>query len=437
MEALPKIVRQRLRPEARPGVHPHADLLTAFAEKMLTERERTRVVEHLSRCEDCREVVFLSAPQQEQVHIEGRIPSRGGWLSWPALRWGAAMACVIVVGTAVTLLREDSHHPALLERAASSSERAQPVDRHPASATLAATAPNQDVVAESRRDPTQTRRGTGEEKLMAKAEVPARPSPKAMIATPRMPMQFDESREINGNNIEATRSLSGGDASNMAAAPTSAAMNKNKDENLADQPERDKKQALASAPSSTNEAVEMQASSVQAQVEPESVPAAKSKESPATDLRPNGYSVSSARASGAIGAPVQRGLADSAKMKKMETDSASAALVQRWRLTSGGTLQRSLDAGDNWENVSVAGKTTFQAFAALPADLWVGGANGLLYHSSDAGLHWAQVLPRSNNESLAGGITRIEFSDAQNGEVTTSSGEAWRTADAGKSWRKN
>jgi hypothetical protein len=433
MEALPKIVRQRLRPETRPGVHPHADLLTAFAEKTLTERERTRVVEHLSRCEDCREVVFLSAPQQEPVQIVGRIPSRGGWLSWPALRWGAAAACVIVVGTAVTLLREDSRHPALMERAASKSAR--PVDQHPESATLAATAPNQAVVAESRRAPTQTRKDTGEEKLMAKA-VPARPSPKAMIATPRMPMQFDQSREINGNNIEATRSLSGADASNMAAAPTSARVSK--DENLADQPERNKKQVQAPT-GSMNEMVQVQASSVEAPVEPESAPEAKSKgkESLATDLKPNGYSVSSAKANEPTGGSLQRGLADSAKMKKMEADSGSATLVQRWRLTSGGTLQRSLDAGDNWENVTVPAKIPLQAFAALLAEVWVGGASGHLYHSSDAGLHWAQVIPNSNNESLTGGITHIEFTDVQNGKVTTTSGEAWITADGGENWRKN
>lgn len=30
-------------------------------------------------------------------------PSASGWLSWPALRWGAAVACVVVVGAAVTL----------------------------------------------------------------------------------------------------------------------------------------------------------------------------------------------------------------------------------------------------------------------------------------------------------------------------------------------
>ena len=35
----------------------------------------------------------------------------------------------------------------------------------------------------------------------------------------------------------------------------------------------------------------------------------------------------------------------------------------------------------------------------------------------------------------SGDIVRIEFADAQNGIVTTSTGEAWTTSDAGVTWR--
>ena len=49
MEQLPKIVRERLQATAKPGAHPDPDLLTAFAEKSLSERERGPVLEQIGR----------------------------------------------------------------------------------------------------------------------------------------------------------------------------------------------------------------------------------------------------------------------------------------------------------------------------------------------------------------------------------------------------
>ena len=63
MEQLPKIVRQRLQATDKAGVHPDPDLLTAFAEKSLTEHERVQVLQHLARCTDCRSVVSLAMPE--------------------------------------------------------------------------------------------------------------------------------------------------------------------------------------------------------------------------------------------------------------------------------------------------------------------------------------------------------------------------------------
>ena len=100
MEQLPKIVQQRLQATAAAGVHPDPDLLTAFAEKSLTERERTQVLQHLGQCADCRQVVGLAMPETVEP---SPIPARAPWFSWPVLRWGALAACVAVVSAAVTL----------------------------------------------------------------------------------------------------------------------------------------------------------------------------------------------------------------------------------------------------------------------------------------------------------------------------------------------
>ena len=116
MEQPPKIVQQRLREAQTPGIHPDPDLLAAFAEKSLNDRERVQVLQHLADCADCREVVLLATPEIKAAPSPS--PTRSPWLSWPMLRWGALAACVVVVGAAVTLHydRRRSVEPYLTEQ---------------------------------------------------------------------------------------------------------------------------------------------------------------------------------------------------------------------------------------------------------------------------------------------------------------------------------
>jgi photosystem II stability/assembly factor-like uncharacterized protein len=82
----------------------------------------------------------------------------------------------------------------------------------------------------------------------------------------------------------------------------------------------------------------------------------------------------------------------------------------------------------------VAEKATFRALSANGPDIWVGGAQGLLYHSTDAGGHWIQVKPAAGDLPLSADIAAIEFTDPRHGKVTTAGGEVWLTADAGRTW---
>jgi hypothetical protein len=90
--------------------HPDPNLLTAFVERSLKSADRVRVLEHLSACSNCREVVSFSAMRPETSTVVSLAPSASSWLSWPALRWGAAMACVVVVGAVVTLHQKREPH---------------------------------------------------------------------------------------------------------------------------------------------------------------------------------------------------------------------------------------------------------------------------------------------------------------------------------------
>jgi hypothetical protein len=98
MQNVPKIVRERLKAVAPAVNHPDADVLTAFAERALPERERSVVLEHLARCGDCRDIVALALPAMEPVQT-AITPSRSGWLTWPVLRWGFVAAGVVAIAS--------------------------------------------------------------------------------------------------------------------------------------------------------------------------------------------------------------------------------------------------------------------------------------------------------------------------------------------------
>ena len=97
-------------PEGQAGFqgrhHPDANLLAAFVEKTLTEKERTRVLHHLAQCAECREVAAFALPAEAAA---GRAPARGGRAAlepWLVLRWGA-MAAVLGTLAVVVVLHPD------------------------------------------------------------------------------------------------------------------------------------------------------------------------------------------------------------------------------------------------------------------------------------------------------------------------------------------
>src|ERR1700745_393486 len=107
MSKLPQIVRERMR-APQPEIHPDADLLAAFAEQALPDRERRPLLAHLSICSACRDVLALAAVPAKSPGFTAK--DTGGvqkapWFTWSVLRWGAAAACLVVVGTAVLLHR--------------------------------------------------------------------------------------------------------------------------------------------------------------------------------------------------------------------------------------------------------------------------------------------------------------------------------------------
>ena len=94
-----------MRTLSQPHGHPDANLLSAFAEKSLGKGALAQVLQHLSACANCREILSLSIIPTETSVLSTYSASRR-WLSWPVLRWSAVAACVVVVAAVVTVNRE-------------------------------------------------------------------------------------------------------------------------------------------------------------------------------------------------------------------------------------------------------------------------------------------------------------------------------------------
>jgi hypothetical protein len=120
MAEIPKIVSRRLHAIAATESHPDPNLLGAFVEKALAMPERVQVLQHLSRCKNCREIVSLTAAQPGIADVVSVVPVRAGWRTWPVLRWGVAVACLVVVGAVVTF------HPQGSRRIAASISEGKP-----------------------------------------------------------------------------------------------------------------------------------------------------------------------------------------------------------------------------------------------------------------------------------------------------------------------
>ena len=69
---LPKPMLDALARETAPVDHPSADALAAFVERTLASEENRRVTEHLARCGDCREIVFLASSAADESEAEQR-----------------------------------------------------------------------------------------------------------------------------------------------------------------------------------------------------------------------------------------------------------------------------------------------------------------------------------------------------------------------------
>jgi len=98
----PNPLRQALA-QSDAGPHPDADLLTAFAESALLQREREIVLAHLANCVNCRQILnFSGDAAEEQQAVQPLLAARRKRAVWRvAIPLLAAAAMIAVVSTVV------------------------------------------------------------------------------------------------------------------------------------------------------------------------------------------------------------------------------------------------------------------------------------------------------------------------------------------------
>jgi hypothetical protein len=468
MEHLPKIAQQRLQATAGPGVHPDPDLLTAFAEKSLNERERDQVLQHLGECTDCRNILALVMPETELAPPAS--PQRSSWLAWPVLRWGALAACVVVVSTAITLHYEGQQGD--VERmVATKAPASAPPDSPPAenqgsrrqSEKLAANTDSTSIDStnpDSRSQLQSDRDFAVASKLAKQRGDETRDAAKASATN-----GFKEpaSKGLKGQEELKNNSTENDSLARAGAGESGAVLSTNKPSQSVGQatsavmapaaPPPPKTANKEPQPNLRNNSADLAATGAAETVtaQSESVPmrkTAQNAEQKAKDESRRNESGANAEAVAGISAADQKadkaaaesgldahgGSLRAKTLPARTLSDAKAKLASRWTVSIDGEIQHSTDAGKTWQTIPVANHVTFHALAANDADIWVGGSAGALYHSADDGRHWTQIMPFVDGKPLTVEIIGLEFTDSRHGRLTADTHEIWVTSDGGATW---
>lgn len=457
MEQVPKIVSERLKAAAPALDHPDADILTAFSERTLNERERGTVLEHLSRCADCRDILALALPETEEVQRVLQ-PAPTGWFAWPTLRWGFAAAGIVIVASLGVLQYRKQHEASFIAQRSGPPVMAEQAREKKADA-VPTPEPQPPALTASDSSPAVNKLKEETAKLDVKPVNRDEASPAPAPPAPSRILSFNQKTLPHGpaaaNQMQLNANLQQQNSSALQQAQVQIPVAKKQ---LADQGARVTQSqpvevAAGAAPvaADAERKLEVQSQSVEEQtLNGGQADSRVDTQNPAVI----GYT---AKARGAVRSPVA--VASSVGLATQST---------RWTINPAGGLERSVDQGKTWQDVDVSqsppaplsltlaknappvadneakdkiersksASIVFRAVSSNGSDVWAGGSSGLLYHSTDSGAHWTRVIPSSAGVALTGEVLTVSFIDPQHGKVSTSTSELWTTRDGGQTWDK-
>lgn len=372
MRDVPKIVVNRLQELAADRMHPEAEMLAAFAEQLLPPSERTLVINHLGSCAECRQVMVLAMPAAAELVVKVR-GARGGWLSWPVLRWGFASATILAL-ISVGIL-EYEHRDRGYEEIASRSARA-------------ASAENQGVS----QVPEQSHAVQPAQQSAVRRQT--RISGKGLNA-----LHDDQTARVAGDLKASAGSGPVTDRLQSLLETTTAAQNQPPDQLIQHQSER---QSYASS-----DVVKAKAAVV--------------PQSPSGPVASSGAPNISPQMSPSVLTGVSTRWAISAAGGLQRSSDAGKTWADVDVIPATGKSETEL---------------VFRSVAAIGSEVWAGGSSAVLYHSGDAGARWQKVFPSTAGATPTGDINQIDIFDRQGLTISTSTGETWTTSDGGKSWQR-
>jgi hypothetical protein len=378
MAELPKIVRSRLAEQKLANqVHPDANLLAAFAEQTLLERERAAVSAHLAQCAECRESLALASPPQEPEHA-AIAPKRHWFLEWRWVGAAAAACCVIAVALQYReqppMVAKMSYTVAPPAGAVPAPLPAQPAGQLAATSKLKV------------------------EHLKKALQVPLPPTVAREQSPPSVTPQLG-TRAPEGNPAPVL-------TTQIVPAPS--------------------EQAKSLLPSAVEpKALRLEtADAVRAQKDVTAFEAQRG-------LRPqaNAFAQRMVARGRVAAARSVSGVSGPAVLWSINASPATAGKAH-------GVVERSLDSGQTWEVAPLSDEVSFRAVASAGAHVWAGGTNGALFHSADAGAHWDRIAVSDESAKLTGTIVNIDARDANLIKITTSSGEKWFSSNGGRQWKR-
>ncbi len=468
MSDVAKFVRHAMNRKS-PEDHPDENLLSAFSEGRLPQREQDQLLAHLSECSQCREIVAFSMPEGSQLAQASPVSMRQR-LRWPVLRWAGAIAAVVIVATAV-LLQKSRVVEQSTPQVATYQEKNQP------SSPATKTSPQlMDRIASGDRAKEEVRMSGAKTEVNKRAAIR---KDEAKIADKKTANEFDVDKAKAQELSKALPGPTPSADSKQASAKTGLGLgDQSREENQESQMRaqtRDAARLPQMQSNSQNYTVAQEhvaVADVTPNVQTEPVQARTSGANALKiDQQQNAAAPSSsalANSNVAVGGPVinnqtqqessnsnqrQDSVSETVTVQNNEISGklvrqpqssavtgaplrkASNTASVHWRLSPGGAVERSIDAGHSWHGVAVTKNSpTFRSLSVVGPDIWAAGSGGALYHSSNAGATWVSVTIKSEDVILADDITRVEFTDAQHGSVTAASGAVWMTTDAGATW---
>jgi len=388
---LPKSLREALARQTPGDVHPSVDALTAFAEHGLPLREHQSVTEHLAKCAECREVIFLAGSA-----VEAPVGEYQEWMATDAV---------------------PRISPALRAKAEPALVKTPRVHAHSRSRwTLRwAWIPAAAAVLLASSVFVLRRFEFGRSAPLSVASNPTAP---AVTTSPQRPPAAPEAQ----SQLELTPKSSSALELRKPARP------EGKRSSVPDTLTADK--AASAIPEEHPSPPVPTVISKPANSDVEQALRNALQSAPAGLPTQNSFAENQSQAPSAfVSKPPQVVGGAQAAMRGF------SATHSQWRISPDGHLEHSSAPG-SWTRVLTDEPATLRVVSVVSSSVWVGGNSASLFHSRDGGQNWSKVPLGAPPNTETDAIVSIQFNDAQNGVITTAGGTHWTTSDGGATWTR-